>query len=226
RRPEAEDEPARPRRLLHDTRVHRRLDGMTRRRSDDPPADREALRLAGHERSHAGRRPRLHPVLSPPRVRLGEPDRVHPGLVHRARRREHLVERLHRELHDADPKRLHAQFSVEVVGPSGSASYASGETGLTPSSAPCVAGSPPRAIASWAWPPSAVRTCCTCWFTIGWSTRCPIEPTGPRILTSALHAMAVPPSAASESVNDVSMFIIAPTPLPLTASFANSGSRS
>ena len=36
-----------------------------------------------------------------------------------------------------------AQSSVEVVGPSGSASYASGEAGLTPSSAPCVAEPPP-----------------------------------------------------------------------------------
>ena len=75
-------------------------------------------------------------------------------------------------------------------------------------------------------PSSAVRTCCTCWFTIGCRTRWPIEPTGPRIFTSALHAIDVPPPSASESVNDVSMFIIAPTPLPLTASFANSGSRS
>ena len=58
-----------------------------------------------HQRGDAGRGARLHPVLAPPRIRLGEPDRVHPGLVHRARRGEHLVERLHRELHDADPER-------------------------------------------------------------------------------------------------------------------------
>src|SRR5437899_2831445 len=44
-----------------------------------------------------------------------------------------------------------------------------------------------------------------------------MEPTGPRIFTSALHAIAVPPSPASESVKEVSMFMIAPTPLPLIA---------
>jgi hypothetical protein len=48
---------------------------------------------------------RLHLVLAPPGIRLGKPDRVHPGLVHRSRRRQHLVDRLHGELHDADPER-------------------------------------------------------------------------------------------------------------------------
>ena len=47
----------------------------------------------------------LHLVLAPPRVRLGEPHGVHPRLVHRARGGEHLVERLHRQLHDPDPER-------------------------------------------------------------------------------------------------------------------------
>ena len=109
----------------------------------------------------AGRGARLHPVLAPPRIRLGEPDRVHPGLVHRARRREHLVERLHRELHDADAggRRLDVRLLGALPAPA--------------RRAPC-------------------RTCCTCWFTIGWRTRWPIEPTGPRIFTSALHAIEVP----------------------------------
>ena len=88
-----------------------------------------------------GRGARLHPVLAPPRVGLGEPDRVHARLVHRTRRREHLVERLHGELHHADAERhrhggAQPLSSVEVVGPSGSGSYASGDSGLTPSSAP------------------------------------------------------------------------------------------
>src|SRR5581483_3308193 len=84
----------------------------------------------------------------------------------------------------------------------------------------------PHLLASCICASSAVRTCWTCWLTIGWRTRWPIEPTGPAIFTSADHAIEVPPSGASPSVNDVSMFIIAPTPLPLTASFANSLSRS
>ena len=190
RRPEAEDEAARPGGLLHDARVHRDLHRMARERRDDPPADRQPLRLARHQRRDDRRGARLHPVLAPPRVRLGEPDRVHAGLVHRPRRREHLVERLHRELHDADPERRRQAPTPRGVG--------------RPLRASCTCSS------------SAPRTCCTCWFTIGCRTRWPIEPTGPAIFTSAAQAIAVPPSAASESVNDVCMFIIAPTPLPLT----------
>ena len=57
------------------------------------------------QRRDDGRGARLHPVLAPPRVGLGEPDRVHARLVHRPRRRDHLVERLHRQLHDPDPER-------------------------------------------------------------------------------------------------------------------------
>ena len=91
--------------LLHDPGVHRHLHGMPRERRDDPPADRQALRLARDEHGHDRGRTRLHCVLSPPRVRLGEPDRVHPGLVHDPRRLEHLLERLHRELHDPDAER-------------------------------------------------------------------------------------------------------------------------
>src|SRR5262249_2393542 len=72
---------------------------------DDPPADREALRLAGHQRGDHRGRAGLHPVLAPPGVRLCEPDRVHPGRVHDACRLEHLLERLHRQLHDADSER-------------------------------------------------------------------------------------------------------------------------
>src|SRR5262249_28055996 len=135
----------------------------------------QALGRAGHQRGDAGRRARLHAVLAPPRIRLGEPDGVHPRLVHGARRPDHLVERLHGELHDADPKRRH------------------------------------QAAAFWTSRSSAVRTLSTCWFTIGCSTRCPIEPTGPAIFTSAAHFISVPPSASSSS-NDVVMFIIAPTP--------------
>ena len=45
------------------------------------------------------------PCLRHHGIGLGEPDRVHPGRLHRARRREHLVERLHRELHHADAER-------------------------------------------------------------------------------------------------------------------------
>src|SRR5262249_10172866 len=127
-----------------------------------------------------------------PGVGLREPDRVHAGFVHRASRGEHLVERLHRELHDADPKRGRHYCLA----------------------AACTCAS------------SAVRTCCTCWLTIGCRTRWPIEPPGPAILTSALQAIAVLPSAPSASVKEVSMFSIAPTPLPLIASLANSGSRS
>ena len=67
----------------------------------------ELVRLATDQRRKGGRGARLHPVLAPPRVGLGEPDGVHPGLVHHARRLEHLVERLHRELHHPDPKRRH-----------------------------------------------------------------------------------------------------------------------
>src|SRR5437588_3113269 len=60
---------------------------------------------------------------------------------------------------------------------------------------------------------------------MGWSTRWPIEPTGPAIFTSASHFIAVPPSA-SLRWNAVSMFMIAPPPLPLHDSLAKSGSRS
>jgi hypothetical protein len=105
RRPEAEEEAARACGLLHHSCIHRNLHRVTGERRDDSPPDRETLRLLRHERGHDRRRARLHAVLAPPGVRLGEPDRVHPGLVHDARRLEHLVEWLHGELHDADPKR-------------------------------------------------------------------------------------------------------------------------
>ncbi len=114
RRPEAEEESSGAGGLLHDSCIHRNLHRMTRERRDDPPADRELLGLASHERRDDGRRARLHPVLAPPGIRLGEPDRVHPGPVHDARRLEHLVERLHRQLHDADSKRRrHCRYSDE-----------------------------------------------------------------------------------------------------------------
>ena len=139
RRPEAEQEPPRPGRLLDDPRVHRDLHRMARERRDDPPADRQPLGLAGHQRRDDRRGARLHPVLAPPRIRLGEPDRVHPGLVHHASRLEHLVERLHRQLHHADPERhghgLGAVFG-RVRRPLGVGLVRSGESGLIPSSAP------------------------------------------------------------------------------------------
>ena len=105
RRAEAEEEPARPGSLLDDAGVHRHLHGVPRERRDDPPADRESAGLSRHQRRDDRGRPRLHPVLAPPGVGLGEPDRVHPGLVHDPRRLEHLVERLHRQLHDPDAER-------------------------------------------------------------------------------------------------------------------------
>ena len=105
RGPEAEDEAALAGGLLHDPRVHRHLHGVARVGRDDPPADREPRRLAGHQRRDDGRAARLHLVLAPPRVGLREPDGVDPRLVHRARGGEHLVERLHRQLHDADAER-------------------------------------------------------------------------------------------------------------------------
>ena len=48
-----------------------------------------------------------------------------PALVHHPRRLEHLLERLHGELHDADPERwrhdcARQESSVVCVGPSGS----------------------------------------------------------------------------------------------------------
>ena len=65
----------------------------------------------------------------------------------------------------------------------------------------------------------------TCWLTIGCSTRWPIAPTGPAILTSASHAIDVP-SPDSVSVNDVVMSMSAPTPCPFARIDANSGGRS
>src|SRR5262245_16888553 len=72
---------------------------------------------------------------------------------------------------------------------------------------------------------SAVSTFCTCWLTIGWSTRWPMLPTGPAMRTSASHAMAVVPSL-SLRLNAVSMSINAPTPVPFACRRAKSGSCS
>src|SRR5207248_9167530 len=60
---------------------------------------------------------------------------------------------------------------------------------------------------------SALRTFATCCWTIGCSTRCPIEPTGPAIETSASHCIRVS-APADERWNWVSMLMIAPTPSP------------
>ena len=60
---------------------------------------------------------------------------------------------------------------------------------------------------------------------IGCSTRWPIAPTGPAILTSASQRIEVP-VPASERWNWVCMFMIAPTPFPFAFSCANSGGRS
>ena len=82
---------------------------------------------------------------------------------------------------------------------------------LAPATASCTCG---RARSS---------TCCTCWLTIGCSTRWPIEPTGPAIFTSAAHFIGVPAPSTSLSSNDVSMFSIAPTPWPLICSCGELG---
>ena len=91
--------------LLHDAGVHRDLDRVAGVGRDDPPADRQLLGVAGHQGRDDRRGARLHPVLAPPRVGLGEPDRVEAAAVERPRRLEHLAERLHRELHHPDPER-------------------------------------------------------------------------------------------------------------------------
>ncbi len=78
------------------------------------------------------------------------------------------------------------------------------------------------AVTCWS---SAASTWFTCCLTIGCSTRWPIAPTGPAIDTSAAQSIFVPSSSGS-SVNDVCMFIIAPTPLPFACRLENSGSRS
>ena len=106
------------------------------------------------------------------------------------------------------------------VGPSGSASYASGEAGWIPCSAPPVA-----AAASLTCFSSAPSTFPTCWLMIGCSTRWPIAPTGPAIFTSASQRIVVP-VPFSARLNWVAMFMIAPTPLPFAFSCANSGWRS
>ena len=72
---------------------------------------------------------------------------------------------------------------------------------------------------------SASSTFLTCWLTIGCSTRWPIEPTGPAMRTSAAQDICVR-SPSPARLNSVCMFMIAPTPLPLAFSDANSGSRS
>ena len=108
---EAEQEAVRPCGLLNDASVHRHLDGMTRERRDDPPADRQPLRLASHQGGNHSRGASLHPVLPPPGISLREPDRVDTGLVHHPGGGKHLLERLHRQLHDADSERLTHVFS-------------------------------------------------------------------------------------------------------------------
>ena len=60
---------------------------------------------------------------------------------------------------------------------------------------------------------------------IGCSTRWPIEPTAPAMLTSACHAIDVW-SPSPLSVNDVVMSISAPTPLPFARMDENSSGRS
>src|SRR6185503_8051126 len=155
-------------------------------------------------------------MLAPPRVRLGEPDRVHPRLVHRARGGEHLVERLHRELHDADTER-NRHYS-----PPGLRDMSRKPNRTRARSCPYPPASAFSACTSVS---SAARTFPTCWLMIGWRTRWPIEPTGPAIFTSASHAICVV-GPSPLSVNDVVMFISAPTPVPFALSDANSSGRS
>ena len=101
---EPEQKPPRAGGLLHDPRVHSDLDGMPSERRDDSPSHREAFGLDSDQGGDDRRRARFHPVLSPPRVRLGEPDGVQPGAIHHPGRLEHLFQRLHRQLHHADAK--------------------------------------------------------------------------------------------------------------------------
>src|SRR5262249_22436468 len=72
---------------------------------------------------------------------------------------------------------------------------------------------------------SASSTLLTCWLTIGWKTRWPIEPIGPAIRTSAVHCMLVR-SPSGARLNSVSIATIAPTPWPFDESFAYSIGRS
>ena len=131
--------------LLHDARVHRDLHRMARVRRDDPPADRQPLRLARHQRRDDRRGARLHAVLAPPRVGLGEPDRVE---ARRGRARA--------------PSRASRRAA-----PSSAASRRSGNGTL-----PCRPATRRAAATCWS---SALSTCSTCWFTIGCSTRWPID---------------------------------------------------
>src|SRR5918999_5766810 len=106
-----------------------------------------------------------------------------------------------------------------------------------PSSAPPVPSSPPSAgagagacgspseAAALTCRSSALSTFETCWFTIGWSTRWPMLPTGPAMRTSASHRISVP-VPASARWNCVSRLTMAPTPLPLACRRANSSVRS
>src|SRR3990172_4014747 len=91
-------------RLLSYARLHRDLHRVSRVGRDDPPADREPLRLSCDERGDRGRGACLHGMLAPPRIGLGKPDRVESPAVERARVLEDLGDRLHGQLHDADPK--------------------------------------------------------------------------------------------------------------------------
>ena len=114
-RAEAGDEAAGPGCLLHEARVHGDLHRVARVGRDDPPADRQPLRLAGDDPGQHGRGLGLHAVLAPPGIGLGEPDRVEPGLVHDAGRLEHLLQRLHRQLHHADAERNGHAGSFELL---------------------------------------------------------------------------------------------------------------
>ena len=217
----------------------------------------EPLGLARHQRRDDGRRARLHAVLAPPRVGLGQPDRVHAGLVHHAGRLEHLLERLHGQLHDPDAeRRRHVRasssgrsaavfggrgrpFGIGVVPlrrSTGSRPRRRRSTSSSPGSraglprrrlrgcrrlggrlGPLVElglrvrrrvgrrlaahrrcplasspdGPPPRrrgapaVCTCWS---SAFSTCETCWLTIGWSTRCPIDADRPGDLHVCLPA--------------------------------------
>src|SRR5208337_2357444 len=88
--------------ILHDARFHRDFDGMSRVGRNNPPAELNALGLAGDDGENCGRGAGLKGMLTPPRVRFGDPEGVEAcvlaGLGHGCG----FVDRLHAQLKDSD----------------------------------------------------------------------------------------------------------------------------
>src|SRR5215207_1316462 len=210
-------------------------------RMEDLRRERRPIPSVGH--------PPPDPGLAPPaavrvgRIEPGEPQL--PGSVHQGERLFFRLTLPEEGACRADPAEVSASEDEAVQRFS---EYDSSSSGCWPSSAPLepasAAGSPSGVVsaggpescvsasASGDSPPafatclsSAVSTSCTCWFTIGWSTRWPMLPTGPAMRTSASQRIVVP-SPSSSRLNDVCMFIIAPTPFPFARSCEYSGGRS